>query len=166
MQTEQDAAFGCLSDTQRRLLEEFGRRGIRFIVIGGYAVRFYGHLRPAHDLDLVVDCAEDNLQQIQRCLETLGAGKTDQIARHLASGVRQIVKWNDTELWSSNFDRSYECLGRDAVQVRIGETAGLLISRAHLIAAKCEATRLPERDKRGQDYADLAYLRQGDDDSV
>lgn len=166
MQAEQHAAFGCLSDTQRRLLEEFGRRGVRFIVIGGYAIRFYGYLRPAHDLDLVVDCAEGNLQQIQRSLETLGAGKTEQVVRHLASGVRQLVKWNDTELWSSNFDRSYECLARDAVQVRIGGTAGLLISRDHLTAAKCEATRLPERDKRSQDCADLAYLRQGDDDSV
>src|SRR5262245_22087511 len=163
MQTEQDAVFGCLSHTQRRLLEEFGRRGVRFVVIGGYAIRFYGHLRPAHDLDLVVDCAEDNLQQIQRSLDTLGARKTDQVVRHLASGVRQLVKWNDTELWSSNFDRSYECLARDGVQVRIGGVAGRLISRDHLIAAKCEATRLPERDKRDQDYADLAYLRQCDD---
>jgi hypothetical protein len=162
VKADQDAAFGCLSDTQRRLLEEFGRRGVRFIVIGGYAIRFYGRLRPAHDLDLVVDCAESNLQQIQRCLETLGARKTDQIVQHLASGVRQYVKWNDTELWSSNFDRTYECLERDAVPVRIGGAAGLLISKARLITAKCEATRLPERDKRSQDYADLAYLSQGE----
>ena len=160
------AAFGCLSKTQRRLLEEFGRRGVRFIVIGGYAIRCYGYLRPAHDLDLVIDCSAGNLQQIQTSLEALGAEKTDQVVRHLASGVRQIVKWNDTELWSSNFDRSYECLGHDAVPIRIGGTAALLISRSHLISAKCEATRLPERDKRDQDYADLAYLREHDDRSV
>src|SRR5262245_51853171 len=59
MKQHKETAFECLSDTQRRLLKEFGRRGVRFIVIGGYAIRFYGHLRPAHDLDLVVDCAED-----------------------------------------------------------------------------------------------------------
>jgi hypothetical protein len=129
-------------------------------------IRFYGYLRPAHDLDLVVDCAEGNLRQIQEPLEALGARRTDQVVRHLASGVRQVVKWNDTELWSSNVDRSYECLRHDSVQVRIGGAAGFLISRAHLMAGKCEATRLPERDKRGQDYADLANLGQRGDDSV
>ena len=166
MEEQKETAFGCLSDAQRRLPEEFGRRGVRFIVIGGYAIRFYGYLRPAHDLDLVVDCAEDNLQQIKSSIEVLGARKTDEVVPRLRSGMKQIVKWNDTELWSSNFDRTYECLARDAVEVRIGGAAGLLVSRAHLAAAKREATRLPERDKRDQDHADLAYLRRCGDTSV
>ena len=67
------AAFDCLSDSQRQLLEEFGRRGVRFIVFGGYAVRSYGHLRAVHDLDLVVDCAEGNLELIRRSLQALNA---------------------------------------------------------------------------------------------
>src|SRR6266567_7444460 len=107
MEAQKETAFGCLSDTQRRLLEEFGRSGVRFIVIGGYAIRFYGYLRPAHDRDLVVDCAESNLQQIKSSLDALGARRTDEVVPRLGSGVKQVVKWNDTELWSSSFDRSY-----------------------------------------------------------
>src|SRR2546422_4067508 len=103
MQTEQDAAFGCLSDTQRRLLEQFGRRGVRFIVIGGYAIRFYGYLRPAHDLDLVVDFAESNLQQIKSSLEAFGARRTEEVVPPLGSGVKKIVKWYDPKVWASNF---------------------------------------------------------------
>ena len=108
-----DTAFEGLSETQRRLLGEFGRRSVRFIVIGGYAMRFYGRLRPAHDLDLVVDCRADNLHWIKECLDTLGARRTEQVVPRLRSGVKQIVKWNDTELWSSNFDRSYDSLARE-----------------------------------------------------
>jgi hypothetical protein len=166
MEPQKETAFECLSDTQRRLLEEFGRRGVRFIVIGGYAIRFYGNLRPAHDLDLVVDCAEGNLQQIKSTLEALGARRTDEVVPRLRSGGKQIVKWNDTELWSSNFDRSYDSLARDAVEVRIAGVPALLISKADLAAAKREATRLPKRDKRDQDEADLAYLRRCGDACV
>lgn len=127
VQANEDGPFGSLSPDQRRLLQEFGRHGVRFIVIGGYAVRFYGRLRPAHDLDLVVECGEANLQEIRASLEALGAQRTDQVAGRLASGARQIVRWNDTELWSASFDRDYACLARDAVKVRIGGMATLLI---------------------------------------
>jgi len=158
MQPQKDTAFECLSNTQRRLLEEFRRRGVRFMVIGGYAVRFYGHLRPAHDLDLVVDCAEGNLQQIKSTLEALGARRTDAVVFRLRSGARQIVKWNDMELWSSNSDRSYDSLVPDAVKVQIAGVPALLISKADLTVAKREATRLPQRDKRDQDETDVAHL--------
>src|SRR5947208_2397197 len=105
MHAEKDAAFRCLSDRQRRLLRELrGGRRVRFVVIGGYAVRFYGYLRPAHDLDLVIQCAECNLRQIQEALEVLGANETDQVVGRLSGGMRQLAKWYDTELWSSNFD--------------------------------------------------------------
>lgn len=162
MHTENDAAFQCLSDRQRQLLRELGGRHVRFVVIGGYAVRFYGYLRPAHDLDLVVEFTECNLRKIQEALEALGAKATEQVVGHLAIGVKQVVKWHDTELWSSNFDLNYGRLVRDAVQVRMGDTEALVISRANLIATKLKATCLPERDRRGQDCADLAYLRRLD----
>ena len=123
-------------------------------------------MRPAHDLDLVVDCAEGNLQQIKRTLEALGARRTDEVVPRLRSGAKQIVKWNDTELWSSNFDRSYDSLARGAVEVRITGVPALVISKADLAAAKREAIRLPERDKRDQDEADLAYLTRCGDASV
>jgi hypothetical protein len=62
-----DAAFASLTIPQRRLCEEFGKRGVRFIVIGGYAVRFYGMVeRQVHDLDVVVDGAADNLSAFGR----------------------------------------------------------------------------------------------------
>src|SRR5437660_9895039 len=78
---------------------------------------------------------------IKSSLDALGARRTDEVVPRLGSGVKQVVKWNDTALWSSSFDRSYEALARDAAEVRIGGAAGRLITRADLAAAKCEPPR-------------------------
>jgi hypothetical protein len=167
MKRSDDAAFRCLSDKQRLLLGELGRRRVRFIVIGGYAVRFYGRLRSARDLDLVVECTEDNLLEVQETLRALGARDTDHIVGHLGAGVRQLVRWHDSDLFSSALDWSYERLARDAVPVRIGDTETLVISRADLISTKCDANRIPKRGRKtSQDFDDVAYLTRHDDASV
>ncbi len=42
------------------LLEEFMRREVRFLVVGGLAVQFHAPEREADDLDLLLDPSPDN----------------------------------------------------------------------------------------------------------
>ena len=52
------------------ILEE---AGVKFIVIGGFAVSAHGHLRATKDLDIVPDPDADNLARLAEALDRLGA---------------------------------------------------------------------------------------------
>ena len=55
-----------VSDPQRWLLAVLHRERVRFLVIGGYAVRIHGVARQTRDLDLWVDCSKQNAEKIAR----------------------------------------------------------------------------------------------------
>jgi hypothetical protein len=51
----------------RALLQE----GVRFLLIGGFAVILHGFVRSTKDVDLLVDTSEVNIQAIKRAMSTL-----------------------------------------------------------------------------------------------
>jgi hypothetical protein len=54
-------------DTFKTLYEE----GIRYLVVGGMAVNFYGYARMTVDLDIMVDLDEKNLKKLIKAMEKL-----------------------------------------------------------------------------------------------
>lgn len=57
----------------RDLLGEFVRAGVRFAVLGGYAVGIHGRPRATKDLDLLLEGSPENLEAAARALEIFGA---------------------------------------------------------------------------------------------
>jgi hypothetical protein len=55
------------------LLATLEEAGVKFIVIGGFAVSAHGHLRATKDLDIVPDPGAENLRRLAEALERLGA---------------------------------------------------------------------------------------------
>jgi hypothetical protein len=53
-------------------LSLFTRRGVRSLVVGGYAVGSHVPLRPTKDLDLWIDTAPDNSLRAWRALAEFG----------------------------------------------------------------------------------------------
>jgi hypothetical protein len=45
---------------------------IRYLVIGGYAVAYHGHVRYTGDLDVFVELSTDNAERIVRALREFG----------------------------------------------------------------------------------------------
>jgi hypothetical protein len=62
-----------LSLDGKPLLAALEDAGIRFIVIGGFAVSAHGHLRAIKDLDIVPAPDQDNLSRLANLLRELGA---------------------------------------------------------------------------------------------
>lgn len=71
----------------RELCRELNRRGARYIVIVGFAVRAAGYLRHTMDIDLLVDTSGDNEQRVLEAVATLPDGA----ARQVTPG--EIEKW-------------------------------------------------------------------------
>lgn len=61
-----------LSPDFRDLLTAFGEAGVRYLVVGGYAVGYHHRPRATKDLDLWVDSSLDNRERIAAALATFG----------------------------------------------------------------------------------------------
>jgi hypothetical protein len=70
-----------------QLCAELNRRGARYIVIGGFAMRAAGFARTTMDVDLLVDITEDNEARVLESVATLPDGA----ARQISPG--EIAKW-------------------------------------------------------------------------
>jgi predicted nucleotidyltransferase len=57
----------------RDLLAEFVRSGVRFVVLGGYAVGHHAKPRATKDLDVLVSGSGDNLERVAEALDRFGA---------------------------------------------------------------------------------------------
>ena len=53
------------------LFRSLEREGVRYILIGGFAVILHGLVRTTKDIDLLVDPSEENVRAIKRALGTL-----------------------------------------------------------------------------------------------
>jgi hypothetical protein len=60
----------------RDVLVELADAGAAFVVIGGYAVAFHGHVRATKDIDILVNPSPDNAARVFRALAAFGAPLT------------------------------------------------------------------------------------------
>lgn len=55
------------------LLAAFAEHEVRYLLVGGYAVGFHAQPRATKDMDLLVDCAQENLARVHGALSDFGA---------------------------------------------------------------------------------------------
>lgn len=149
------------------ILAELVREGVEFLVIGGVAVGYHGHVRATKDLDVVPAPDPANLEKLALVLENLDArieGAEDFNKGELPDlpdpaalaqggnwvlqtrlGRLDIMQWIDDEaLWKR--------LAPAAIEDRIADLPIKLISYEDLVALK-------ERAARPEDLTDLERLR-------
>lgn len=154
--------FETLSGKQRALLAALSQERVQSLVVGGYAVRVHGYLRPTEDLDLLIDCEVENLLRLRTALATLGASRLDEIVGHLSDGRPALVQWWDVQFSSSVGGRTYRDLLREAIRVPVEEELVLVVSRSQLIDVKRMAEADANRgDKARQDRKDIRVLSGG-----
>jgi predicted nucleotidyltransferase len=56
----------------RELLESLNSAGVRYLVIGGYAVIYYGYHRATDDIDLWIAIDPENAQRVSAALQDFG----------------------------------------------------------------------------------------------
>ncbi len=66
-----------LSRDLREFLACLNAEGVRYLVVGGYAVAVHGHPRYTKDLDVWVEASSINAQRVMQALESFGFGGLD-----------------------------------------------------------------------------------------
>jgi predicted nucleotidyltransferase len=62
------------SADMKRLLELFGSYGVRYTLVGGHAVNYYGYVRTTQDMDLLVLPTSENAERVMDALSAFGFG--------------------------------------------------------------------------------------------
>ena len=140
------------------LLAAFAASGVRYLLLGGYAVVFHGRPRATKDLDLLVDLRDENRQRLAEALLEFGAPKSvADAARTL--GREDIVYFGTAPLRVDllgsasgvEFDEAY---GR-AVQTTLDEVPVRVLALDDLIANK----RASGRPRDLEDCSELERIK-------
>jgi predicted nucleotidyltransferase len=150
------------------ILAELSNEGVDFLVIGGVAVGFHGHVRATKDVDVVPAPGEENLRKLVRVLKRLEAvveGADEFEAGELPDpldpqalalggnwvlltrlGRLDLMQWlGDAPLW--------EELSPSAIVEQIGGIPIKFVSYENLV-------KLKELAARPEDLADLKRLQE------
>lgn len=69
--TEARLGLGLPQDF-RELLESLNAKGVRYLLVGGYAVGHHGHSRSTNDIDFFISGDDENAKKIVLALEDFG----------------------------------------------------------------------------------------------
>jgi hypothetical protein len=139
-------------------LSIFNAHGVKYLIVGGYAVSFHAQPRATKDIDLLIKPDADNAKAVYTALAKFGApveGLTPEDLREpgkfFRMGREPVAVDILLEIDGVDFDRAWERRVEGVIDLASSLTAHF-ISSADLIAAKVAAGR-------PQDLADVAALR-------
>jgi hypothetical protein len=142
----------------KELLSIFNAHGVKYLIVGGYAVSFHAQPRATKDIDLLIKPDADNAKAVYAALAKFGApveGLTPEDLRQpgkfFRMGREPVAVDLLLEIDGVDFDQAWERRVEGVIDTASSLTAHF-ISSADLIAAKVAAGR-------PQDLADVAALR-------
>jgi hypothetical protein len=80
-----------LPDDFKEFLKLLRHHGVRYLLIGGYAVGFHGYVRPTGDIDFWISREAENVDRVIAALRDFGFGSTG-LTPALFSGRNPIVR--------------------------------------------------------------------------
>jgi hypothetical protein len=132
----------------------------RYLLVGAYAVDFYGQPRTTRHMDIWLDDAPDNLECVYRAMTSFGAGPL--AVEHLSAASPLEVVWigvppDRIDLAKGMRSLSFADAWARRTSTTIGDLSLNVIGREDLILAK----RATEREKDRADADALAAPSSG-----
>lgn len=75
-----------LDQDYKEFIELLNAHGVRYMVVGGYAVAYHGYIRQTGDIDVWVEISEENATQLVEVMQAFGFGNMYRAADFLAPG--------------------------------------------------------------------------------
>ena len=128
--------------------EEFLRllnaTGAKYVIIGGYAVAFHGHIRSTGDLDIFFGRSAENITAVMRALRQFGFSESV-VDRELFEAEDNIIRIGvppiRIELMSNISGVSFSDVWESRVEGRYGDVETAFISLSDLITNKRASAR-------------------------
>lgn len=142
------------SPDTKDLLELFERHEVRYVLVGGYAVNYYGYIRATQDIDLLVYPSRDNAERVMAALTAFGfgsAGIPQAVFETPGSAIHLGAEPNRIDLLTRLKGVENDAIFREAERAEIDGASIPVIAREHLIEAK-------QCSDRARDQADAEEL--------
>lgn len=144
-----------LNAQELELLGCFNSFDVHYLVIGGHAVQFHGHLRPAKDLDIFIGTSDGNPSRVISALRSLGFYGSDLSVDLFSTLKKQIPLGRyQTELLTSPDGPTFEDAYAHRVMANEKGIAVPVVSYDDLLQQKRTLGR-------PQDIADVEALEDG-----
>lgn len=119
----------------KEFLKSLNANGVRYLLIGGYAVGFHGYPRATNDMDIFVAKDLENARRLIKSLADFGFG-TDELSAELFTQEKSIVRMGVEPMKIEianfisgvNFEKAY----KDKVVGILDESEISIISLRHL----------------------------------
>ena len=137
------------------LCRSLNREGVRYLIIGGWAVILHGSVRTTKDIDLLVDAGEPNVQAIRRALADLPDNAASELADEEVAryGVVRVADEVVVDLMASACGITFsQAMDQDGAEEIVVEGVPLRVARKELLIRTKQTVR-------PSDAADVAYLR-------
>ncbi len=145
-----------------RICAALGRAGVRYAIVGGYAVALHGAVRGTVDIDVAITWNRKALLATEAALQ--GAGLVSRLPVTAAEvfdyrdeyvANRNLIAWNfynpDNLAEQVDVIITYDLRGKRTRRLRVGTTDVRILSREDLIEMKRQSAR-------PQDLEDIAAL--------
>ncbi|MCP4896588.1 MAG: hypothetical protein GY906_06385 [bacterium] len=142
------------SDDMRELLQLFEKNDVEYVLVGGFAVNYYGYVRTTQDIDFLILPSAENAQRLMQALSDFGfggAGIPIDCFEQPGSAVHLGVEPNRIDLLTKLKGVSCSTVFAGARRVEIEGTQLNIISLEHLVEAK-------QNSNRPRDLADADEL--------
>ena len=152
-------------DDLKELLSVFNEHGVKYLIVGGYAVSFHAQPRATKDLDLFIKADLENATIARNALISFGAPLSNISASDLANPLNFIRFGREPlavdilpRIDGVDFDEAWEHRVVGLIDKASGLTA-LFISKEDLVAAKLASGRM-------RDLADVEEIRAASQDNL
>ena len=147
-------AIPALARDFKEFLKSLNSNSVEYLLIGGYAVGIYGHIRATNDLDLWVNVSSENAARINRAIRQFGfaeATLTPDLFLARNNVVRMGVPPVRIEILTSISGVEFDACYAEKGEIQIEDILVPVISLAHLRQNKAASGR-------AKDLADLESL--------
>lgn len=146
-----------LPDSFREFLVELNRYNVEYLLIGGFAMGAYGHIRATNDLDVFINANEKNAERMIKACDSYGI-PSDSLALEMFLVPRMVVIGEPPikieilkKLDAVDFNYAYErakTITVDEVQIKVVSLDDLILLKKAAVSG---------RDK-SRDSEDLSFL--------
>ncbi|MCS3953181.1 nucleotidyltransferase [Salinibacter ruber] len=138
-----------------RLLADLSEAGVDYILVGGLAVAFCGHVRATEDVDILVQVDDENLARLLEVLAGFGEGAASGLQADdftLEEGAIRVVEEFPLDIFTQMSGYRYEDLESMTTTRRVNDHTIRHLNIEGLITLK-------EESLRDKDQMDVAALR-------
>ena len=136
-----------LTEDMRDLIVIFTRNSVKYTIVGGFAVNYYGYIRTTQDVDFLIFPSAENADKLQESLIEFGFGKAGIPYEYFTkegTAVHIGVEPNRIDLLTKLSGISNTDIFRHIKQIEFEGLSINIISKRDLIKCKKASTRLKD----------------------